>query len=81
MAEQDINSEEVKHLKSLLVKALEFWSADGIDMPDIDLFDAAVKATGFDGEVANNYKPVGLMWDEFQQREKFVAELILQRKK
>ena len=70
----------IERMKSLITRALDFWSAEGIDMPDIDLFDEMVRAVDYKGEVHQDFKPVGLTNEEFEAREKFVKQLLAKRK-
>ena len=67
--------------KRLMALALDFWSAPGIDMPDIDTFDAMVKFLGeewaprHDDGDDDGIKPVGLLSEQFEVREAFVKTL------
>jgi len=67
---------KVKKAKKLMTLALDFWTAPGIDMPDMDTFDAMVRFIGkgytdkweSDVFIGEQYKPVGMAPDEFLLR-------------
>jgi len=67
---------KVRKAKKLMTLALDFWTAPGIDMPDMDTFDAMVRFIGkgytdkweSDVFIGEPYKPVGMAPDEFLLR-------------
>lgn len=74
-----------EHVRRLAARALEFWAAPGIDMPDIDLFDDFVRLAGdrwtcpwMDGEyVGPVLKPTGMTPLAFYRRQ--MAEEVYRR--
>lgn len=71
----------IEEARRLIELALDFWSAPGIDMPDIDTFDGMVRFMMETGkpyrskwDEDGNYigeptKPVGMTVEEFDKRE------------
>ena len=73
-------NKKLKEAKELIGLTLDFWSAPGIDMPDVDTFDRMVRFMGrswkspWDAKglyIGKFYhKPVGMTWEEFVKRER-----------
>jgi hypothetical protein len=85
-------TKEIKEARRLMRLALDFWSAPGIDMPEIGTFDGMVAFLENTGEpykekyddmgryIGDTMKPIGMTREEFEAREDAMVDIVGERR-